>query len=97
MLVTHGPAFERLDRVLAYVNQDGSLQHQHQQQKAAYAAAPLLRREEHWGSRELADNIRRARPALHLHGHIKDARGILPAFGHQPLVTQIIAQIICCC
>ena len=41
---------------------------------------------EHWGSRELAEAIRRARPSVHLHGHVKDSRGVIPAFGNNPLI-----------
>lgn len=40
---------------------------------------------EHWGSRELVEHLRRARPGLHLHGHVKDSRGVLPAFGNSCL------------
>lgn len=40
---------------------------------------------EHWGSRELAEALRRVRPAVHLHGHVKDNRGFLPAFSNYPL------------
>lgn len=40
---------------------------------------------ENWGSKELAENIRRVRPGLHLHGHVKDARGFIPGFGHAPM------------
>lgn len=42
---------------------------------------------EHWGSRELLDALRRVRPGVHLHGHVKDARGFLPAFGNLPLTV----------
>lgn len=42
---------------------------------------------EHWGSRELADALRRVKPALHMHGHVKDCRGIFPAFGNNPLTV----------
>jgi Icc-related predicted phosphoesterase len=42
---------------------------------------------EHWGSRELAESIRRARPQVHLHGHVKDCKGVIPAFGNYPLVV----------
>jgi hypothetical protein len=40
---------------------------------------------EHWGSRELSEAIRTIKPGLHLHGHVKDARGFIPAFGNSPL------------
>lgn len=40
---------------------------------------------EHWGSRELVEHLRRVRPGLHLHGHVKDSRGVLPAFANSPL------------
>lgn len=62
VLVTHGPAYARLD--------------------SRYAADV----KEHWGSRELAEAIRRARPLVHLHGHVKDSRGVIPAFGNNPLI-----------
>lgn len=42
---------------------------------------------DHWGSRELAEALRKCRPGLHLHGHIKDSRGIYPAFGNTPLAV----------
>jgi len=83
VLVTHGPAFERLDRVQTYIALDGSSAIP----KTNSANAAVSRKEEHWGSRELADNIRRVRPGLHLHGHVKDARGVLTAFAHQPLTV----------
>jgi hypothetical protein len=41
--------------------------------------------QEHWGSKELAEILRRKRVGLHLHGHIKDCRGVLPNFGNAPL------------
>jgi len=40
---------------------------------------------EHWGSRELTESLRKCRPGLHLHGHIKESRGIHPAYGNWPL------------
>ena len=93
VLVTHGPSHERLDRVQTYLNTDGSKSQSPLLLKSSSgstaAAQSVQRKEEHWGSRELADNIRRVRPALHLHGHVKDARGVLAAFAHQPLVRQI--------
>jgi hypothetical protein len=58
VLVTHGPAFGRLDRTI-----EG----------------------EQWGSRELADALKRVKPLVHLHGHVTEARGYIPAFGHAPL------------
>ncbi len=42
---------------------------------------------EHWGSRELSEAIRKVRPGLHLHGHVKDSRGIYPEFGNNPLTV----------
>lgn len=39
------------------------------------------------GSRELADGIRRSKPALHLHGHSKGAHGVVPAWARYPLVV----------
>lgn len=42
---------------------------------------------EHWGSRELLEAIRKVRPGLHLHGHVKDSRGVFPAFGNNPLTV----------
>lgn len=42
---------------------------------------------EHWGSRELSEVIRKIRPGLHLHGHVKDSRGIYPEFGNNPLTV----------
>lgn len=39
------------------------------------------------GSRELVDAIKRAKPALHLHGHSKGAHGVVPAFARYPLVV----------
>jgi len=60
VLVTHGPAFDRLDKT---------------------------QNDEHWGSRELSETLRRVRPGVHLHGHVKDARGFLPAFGNFPLAV----------
>lgn len=61
VLLTHGPAYDRLDVVTA------------------------AETKEHWGSRELAENLRRVRPGLHLHGHTKDSRGLLLPFGNSPL------------
>jgi Icc-related predicted phosphoesterase len=91
VLVTHGPSHERLDRVQTYLNTDGSKSQSPLLLKTASPAAvqSVQRKEEHWGSRELAENIRRVRPALHLHGHVKDARGVLAAFAHQPLVRKM--------
>ncbi|RYY86896.1 hypothetical protein EON63_04965 [archaeon] len=40
---------------------------------------------EHWGSHELLEAIRRTKPAVHLHGHVKDSRGVMPPFGNAPL------------
>jgi Icc-related predicted phosphoesterase len=85
VLVTHGPAFERLDRVQTYLNADGTMVN-----PKGNISTALHRREEHWGSRELLENIRRVRPGLHLHGHVKEARGVLAAFGHQPLVNRTL-------
>lgn len=62
-LLTHGPAFDRLD--------------------TTYSGSGM----DHWGSRELAEAIRRVRPGLHLHGHVKDSRGVLPEFGNNPLTV----------
>lgn len=42
---------------------------------------------EHWGSRELLEALRKCRPGLHLHGHIKESRGIYPAFGNWPMAV----------
>lgn len=42
---------------------------------------------EHWGSRELTESVKRAKPSLHLHGHVKDSRGIYPAFGNLPMTV----------
>ena len=93
VLVTHGPSHERLDRVQTYVNTDGSKSQSPLLKSSASAAQSVQRKEEYWGSRELAENIRRVRPALHLHGHVKDARGVLAAFAHQPLVrAQQVAE-----
>jgi Icc-related predicted phosphoesterase len=39
------------------------------------------------GSKELTEGIRRAKPALHLHGHSKGAHGVVPAFAKYPLVV----------
>lgn len=58
VLITHGPAYSRLDRT---VEGDNS------------------------GSRELLDCLKRVKPCLHLHGHVTEARGFIPAFGHMPL------------
>lgn len=63
VLLTHGPAYGRLDGT---------------------AAAEC---QEHWGSRELGEAIRRVRPGLHLHGHVKDSRGVLFPFGNLPLTV----------
>lgn len=40
---------------------------------------------EHVGSRELMDALRKAKPLVHLHGHLSEGRGIFPHFGHLPL------------
>lgn len=40
---------------------------------------------EHWGSRELAERIRKVQPLVHLHGHIKEGRGFVAAFNKAPL------------
>lgn len=40
---------------------------------------------EHWGSRELLECIQRAKPSLHLHGHVHESRGVLPAHGNYPM------------
>lgn len=40
---------------------------------------------EHWGSTQLAGRLRKAEPLVHLHGHIKEARGFLLAFNKSPL------------
>lgn len=61
VLLTHGPAYDRLDVYYAGDTKD------------------------HWGSRELAEALRRVRPSVHLHGQVKDSRGIIPAFGNLPL------------
>lgn len=37
------------------------------------------------GSSELHDALRRVKPSVHLHGHVTEARGMIPAFGHMPL------------
>ena len=87
VLVTHGPSHERLDRVQTYLNTDGS-KSQLPLRGSTSVTQSVQRKEEHWGSRELTENIRRVRPALHLHGHVKDARGVLTAFAHQPLVRE---------
>jgi Icc-related predicted phosphoesterase len=42
---------------------------------------------EHWGSAELLDALRRVKPGVHLHGHVKDARGFISAFGNLPLTV----------
>lgn len=42
---------------------------------------------EHWGSRDLAEAVRRVKPGVHLHGHVKDSRGILLPFGNTPLTV----------
>jgi hypothetical protein len=39
------------------------------------------------GSKELVDGIRRAKPALHLHGHSRGSHGVVPAFARYPLVV----------
>lgn len=39
------------------------------------------------GSKELSEALRRAKPALHLHGHSKGAHGMVPAFARAPLVV----------
>lgn len=41
---------------------------------------------EHWGSRELLEQIKKTEPKVHLHGHIKESRGFVSAFGKSPLV-----------
>lgn len=51
------------------------------------AAAGVLETATLPGSRELADAIRRSKPALHLHGHSKGAHGVVPAFARYPLVV----------
>jgi Icc-related predicted phosphoesterase len=38
-----------------------------------------------WGSKELLQAIKRVRPDVHLHGHVHECRGIIPAFGNSPL------------
>jgi Icc-related predicted phosphoesterase len=63
VLITHGPAYDRLDMTLA------------------------SECKEHWGSQELLDALRKVRPGVHLHGHVKDGRGFLPAFGNMPLAV----------
>lgn len=40
---------------------------------------------ETWGSRELFDAVKRVKPLVHLHGHLTESRGFIPAFGHLPL------------
>lgn len=42
---------------------------------------------EHWGSAELLDALRRVKPGVHLHGHVKDARGFISALGNLPLTV----------
>ena len=46
--------------------------------------APGVR--ENWGSKELSEAIDRLEPSVHLHGHIKEARGFVKAFGKRPFV-----------
>jgi len=46
--------------------------------------APGVR--ENWGSKELSEAIERLEPSVHLHGHIKEARGFVKAFGKRPFV-----------
>jgi len=70
VLLTHGPAFERLDTT--YTGLSGMMDNE---------------QPHHWGSRELADAVKRVKPALHLHGHVKDSRGIYPALGSNPLTV----------
>jgi len=42
---------------------------------------------EHWGSAELLEALHRVKPGVHLHGHVKDARGFISAFGNLPLTV----------
>lgn len=39
------------------------------------------------GSKDLADAIRRVKPAVHLHGHVKGTHGVVFSFGNWPLVV----------
>jgi hypothetical protein len=69
VLLTHGPAFDRLD--MTYTGLSGLTDEQ----------------PHHWGSRELAEAVKRVKPSLHLHGHIKDSRGLYPALGNAPMTV----------
>lgn len=74
VLITHGPAYGYLDSIIK-INVSGPVGGRGQ---------PLLK-EEHWGSKELLDAIIKSRPIVHLHGHIRGSRGVVPGFGHAPL------------
>lgn len=69
VLVTHGPAYGRLDTInnFCVIGKEG------QGEKA------------HTGSRELEDAIRHVRPGLHLHGLTTEGRGVVSPHGYSPL------------
>ena len=58
VLITHGPAYSRLDRTIEGDN---------------------------WGSKELLNAIKSIKPLVHLHGHLSEGRGYLPAIHKLPL------------
>lgn len=43
--------------------------------------------DERWGSRDLAEELRRVRPGCHLVGHVREGRGYLESFGHNALTV----------
>lgn len=51
------------------------------------AAAGVLDNSTLPGAKDLGDHIRRAKPALHLHGHSRGSHGVVPAFARYPLVV----------
>lgn len=69
ILVTHGPAYGKLDTV---VSNTASVKDS-QGEKV------------HSGSRELEEAIRHVRPGLHLHGLCAEARGVVSPHGYSPL------------
>jgi hypothetical protein len=73
VLITHGPAFGKLDSLFDY------------SKGIEYEGKDPIQSMNRSGSRELEESIRHVRPGLHLHGLCKEARGYVNPHGYSPL------------